>query len=576
MIAYYAATLGISLTLSLVYVFVWHKHFDVHFTLLFTFIPISNLGFLYQALSTNLREAIMANHMVYLGGCFQLLFIMMCILDRCNIEFPRGLRVGLFVSTLLVYGSELTAGSSGIFYTELALERTEEGSILVKEYGFMHTVLYVMLAVYFAISIWALVYSYVKKKDVSNKIIFLMAIPEAVSIFSYFGTKLFPSSINPLPATYCFAEIFYLIIVNTICLYDVSETHIDSLIESGESGFLSFDFKYRYLGANAAARKFFPELNEVKVDTPAADIPFLEREAVSRLKCFEENEENDTSFYSRDGHTYLFDVDYLYDGQKRRGYRIFISDDTKNQQYIALLNSFNNNLQEEVDEKTEHIKEMHDKLILSMATLVESRDNSTGGHIKRTSECVRFLMDEIMKNNRLHVTNDFRKAIIKAAPMHDLGKIAVDDAILRKPGRFEPWEFEKMKMHAAEGGRIVHQILEGTDDEYFRKIAENVANYHHERWDGSGYPEGLKGLEIPLEARIMAIADVYDALVSKRVYKESMSFEEADRIIMEGMGKHFDKRLEPYYVAARPKLEAYYRKQNEEAKKMAKPASTEG
>ena len=116
-----------------------------------------------------------------------------------------------------------------------------------------------------------------------------------------------------------------------------------------------------------------------------------------------------------------------------------------------------------------------------------------------------------------------------------------------------------MKKHAAEGAHIVHEILRDTDDEPFRKLAENVAHYHHERWDGSGYPDGLKGTEIPLEARIMAIADVYDALVSKRVYKEAMSFEKADSIIMDGMGKHFDASLKPYYVSARPKLEAYYR-----------------
>ena len=122
-----------------------------------------------------------------------------------------------------------------------------------------------------------------------------------------------------------------------------------------------------------------------------------------------------------------------------------------------------------------------------------------------------------------------------------------------------PEEFEKMKAHAAEGARIVREILKGTDDDYFRQIAENVAHYHHERWDGSGYPEGLKGEEIPLEARIMAVADVYDALVSKRVYKESMSFDQAHAIIMEGMGKHFDARLEPCYLAAKPRLEAYYR-----------------
>ena len=142
--------------------------------------------------------------------------------------------------------------------------------------------------------------------------------------------------------------------------------------------------------------------------------------------------------------------------------------------------------------------------------------------------------------------------------MHDLGKIAVDDAILRKPGHFTDEEYEIMKTHAAEGAKIVHNILTGTDDEEFHILAENVAHYHHERWDGSGYPEGLKGEQIPLEARIMAIADVYDALVSKRAYKEKMSFEKADQIIMEGMGKHFDKRLETYYIAARPKLEQYY------------------
>ena len=147
--------------------------------------------------------------------------------------------------------------------------------------------------------------------------------------------------------------------------------------------------------------------------------------------------------------------------------------------------------------------------------------------------------------------------------MHDLGKIAVDDAILRNPNRFTPEEYEVMKKHAAEGARIVHEILKDTDDKAFHHLAENVAHYHHERWDGSGYPEGLKGEEIPLEARIMAIADVYDALVSKRVYKERMSFEEADRIISEGMGTHFDPQLKECYEKARPRLEEYYRAENQ-------------
>lgn len=229
---------------------------------------------------------------------------------------------------------------------------------------------------------------------------------------------------------------------------------------------------------------------------------------------------------------------------------------------VSKLEKNNENLKDEVEVKNEKIIKMQENLITSLAVLVESRDNSTGGHILRTREGVRILVEEMKKDFSLNLSDDYCKHILRAAPMHDLGKIAVEDAILCKKGRFTSEEFEVMKIHAEKGAEILHDILKETNEPEFQKIAENMAHYHHERWDGSGYPKGLKGDEIPLEARIMAIADVYDALVSKRVYKESMSFEEADKIIMEGMGSQFDKSLEKYYVAARPRLEEYYSSSN--------------
>ncbi len=225
-------------------------------------------------------------------------------------------------------------------------------------------------------------------------------------------------------------------------------------------------------------------------------------------------------------------------------------------------NNFNHELQKEVDAKTERLENLHNKLIIGLATMVESRDNITGGHITRTSTAVKILMDEISKG--MDISDEFRKNLIKAAPMHDIGKIAVDDVILKKPGRYTREEYNAMKIHAQAGAEILHEILTDTEDEQFRKLAENVAHYHHERMDGSGYPDGLKGDEIPLEARIMAIADVYDALVSKRAYKESYSFEKADEIILKGMGNQFDPELKKYYLAARSKLAAYYRKKRNE------------
>ena len=203
-------------------------------------------------------------------------------------------------------------------------------------------------------------------------------------------------------------------------------------------------------------------------------------------------------------------------------------------------------------------KNMQNQLVFGMATMVEGRDNSTGGHIKRTSKVVELIVEEMAKDPDVTFDNRFIQSVIKAAPMHDLGKVTVDDAVLRKPGKFTPEEFEQMKKHSPEGARIVKEILDGCGDEYFEQIAINVAHYHHERWDGSGYPCGLKGEEIPLEARIMAIADVYDALVSKRVYKDEFSFEQANQIILDNMGKQFDKGLEKYYLKARDKIEAFY------------------
>ncbi len=213
------------------------------------------------------------------------------------------------------------------------------------------------------------------------------------------------------------------------------------------------------------------------------------------------------------------------------------------------------------EDSTKKMAEMqagfNEKLVMGMATMVDNRDVSTGGHSRRTATGVRLLVEAMRKDDSLSLTEEFRDNIIKAAPMHDIGKITVDDIILRKPGKYTPEEYEQMKKHASEGARILGEIFSDMNDE-FRCVAQNMAHYHHERVNGTGYPLGLKGDDIPLEARIMAIADVYDALVSKRVYKERYSLSRANQIILDGMGSQFDPKLQKYYEAARPGLEEFY------------------
>lgn len=560
---YYAVTFGISVLLMLLYCLIYHKHYDIHITLVFVLVPLNNLSQLLLSRSDSLESALLANKFLYISGCYLILMLTLAVFSLCDIKLDRYVRLLLYLITTVIFFFTQQIGRNDLYYKSVEFSKKDGTVILTKEYGPLHIFFYIMVISYFLLGIGTIIYSYRKKSQVSKRFIALLALPEVISVFGFFGSRslsdilpIFPD-VETIPLAYDFALVTYLIINHRLMLYNIPETVIDTVVQKGETGFISFDFSYRYLGSNETAKNIFPELKGLDVDQPlmhsAATGTMLEW-----LRDFIKDNSRDKTIYKTGDKTYLVNIDYLSDGSHKRGYQLYIVDDTPNQQYIALLDSFNTELKAEVAQKTEHIVEMHDNLILSMAMMVESRDNSTGGHIRRTSEGVRIIVDEMQKSGNFGLSEKFCRDIIKAAPMHDLGKIAVDDAILRKPGRFTDEEFAVMKTHAAEGARIVHEILKGTDDEEFRILAENVAHYHHERWDGSGYPEGLKGEQIPLEARIMAIADVYDALVSKRVYKEKMSFEKADSIIMEGMGMHFDKQLEPYYIAARPHLEQYY------------------
>ena len=551
--------LAFSLVLSIAYIFLWRKHFDVHITLVYALIPVANLGYLLYSKAESYEAALMAQKIIYIGGCYLLLIIMLIVFSLCHIKLHSLVKVGFMTLSTLVYISVLSIGNSEIFYKKPIIFYTVNGiPNLDKKYGFMHTVFTTMVIGYFALGLIAIIYSLIKKNQVSRRNIYFLFISEAVSIFAYFLGKITNSNVDLVPLSYVCAQLMYLLIINRISLYDVTDAAIDSMVQEGDKGFVSVDFKYRYLGSNHTAREIIPSLKDLTVDKSIKNNSTVKDTLIRWLDVFRSDNSRSQFYYEKDDKIYLISISFLFDGHKNRGYHLFITDDTQNQQYIKLIDTFNDELIHEVQEKTAQILEMHDKMILAMATLVESRDNSTGGHIKRTSTAVRILTDEMKKDHFMGLTDQFYRNVTKAAPMHDLGKIAVDDAILRKPGKLTDEEYAVMKSHAAEGAKIVHEILKDTEDNDFHLIAENVAHYHHERYDGSGYPDGLKGDNIPIEARITAIADVYDVLVSKRVYKEKVSFSEASQIILNGMGTQFDKRLEPYFVKARPKLEEYY------------------
>jgi putative two-component system response regulator len=212
----------------------------------------------------------------------------------------------------------------------------------------------------------------------------------------------------------------------------------------------------------------------------------------------------------------------------------------------------------QVQERSHQLERLQNGIVFAMADLVESRDGSTGGHIDRTTVYMELLIDALLTENVYveELQNWDLDLVISSARLHDIGKIIISDSILNKPGKLTDDEFDIMKSHSLEGGRILDSVIDRTGNEDFLTNAKTIAIYHHEKWNGRGYPYGLKGTEIPLQGRLMAIVDVYDALVSERPYKTPFTHEKAVEIIMEEAGQHFDSQITETFYKVHNKVSA--------------------
>ncbi len=215
---------------------------------------------------------------------------------------------------------------------------------------------------------------------------------------------------------------------------------------------------------------------------------------------------------------------------------------------------------------SESTAKMQDGLIITMADLVESRDSDTGAHVQKTAAYVKIIVEGLKKKGYYlqKLTPKFMSDVVRSAPLHDIGKINIPDGVLNKPGKLTDEEFEIMKTHTTAGKRIMENAISTVKGDNYLKEARNMAAYHHERWDGKGYPEGIHGEVIPLSARIMAVADVFDALTSPRVYKPAFPLEKALAILEEGKGTQFDPKCVEVFFDALPEVKVILRKYNKD------------
>lgn len=537
-----------------------NKNVDTLFILFSIVVMINCMGRYMLVSSKSLEMALCANVFLYFGASFSPLLAIFVLARLCNHKIPKLIKYFLTSYSTLIMLLVLTIGKSGIYYANVELAFGNGYSYLVKTYGPLHALYPIMLLIYFVIMIFYTITAFRKRNELSFRLIATLCSITSCIILMYILERITKSNVSFLSLGYLIGISLLINHFDRVNIYDMSSNLANTIDKMKEYGYIVFDDKFRYINANSFAKEIFPEINSLTVDhiVSDTDTPFYLK-IVKPLYSLssDSSDKNNLEINNR-----YFEINIRKISTHRKahlGYLIELIDRTLERNYYKTIEDYNLSLKNEVAKKTADILHIKDMLVLGMADMVENRDNNTGGHIKQTSAVIKIFSEELQKHKDEFTFDDsFLQMVEKAAPMHDLGKIGIDDAILKKPGKYTPEEFEVMKTHTVKGARIVENILQNVENDEFVTIAKNIAHYHHEKWNGAGYPKQLSGEDIPLEARIMALADVFDALVSKRCYKEAFSYDEAFGIIENSLGRDFDPRLGRIFIECRTQLQALY------------------
>lgn len=562
LMCYYAGMAFLSLLLLVMYIRSGLKQ-NTCYILIYITIVVANWGYFALAASRVTEEALLANRIAYIGGTFLPFLMFLAVTDLCRIRISGYVTAGLLLLDLGVTACAFTVGFSNAFYSSQTLGNFCDTSYLIKEYGPLHNVYIAYWVGYMIVIATLVIFSISRREIVSYKTVMMLGILLSMTVLIYVAERLIRVPVELMPLSYCISAVLLLQRLQQINLYDMSVNVMSVLKHRSEYGYITFTMDYKYVGHNEFAEKIYPELRQLCIDRKVeeSDTPFYHEIMEWLVMTGDDKSKIPEKKLVHDECILKCDVKPILHGtrDKHVGYLVELIDDTRQQNYISMIEKFNVTLESEVDKKTERLQKMQEEIILGFANMVESRDHVTGGHVKRTSGYVRILAEELRETRIFPQFEDdaYVKHICMAAPLHDIGKIAIPDHILNKPGKYEPEEYEIMKQHPVLGGNILNETLASLEDREYYEVAWQMTMFHHERWDGKGYPSGLSGEQIPLCARVMAVADVFDALTSKRPYKDEFSMDRAFSIIEEGTGTQFDPRLVEVCLMCRPKFEAF-------------------
>ncbi len=483
---------------------------------------INYIGYLMEITASSMETAIMGMKVAYLGKPFIALGMFFFVMAYCRVSIRKETSALLIIMHIVMSLAVFTCDEHQLFFKSISYIKEGGFSHLVCEPGPLYLCYLLLIGCGTTVCVWCSVGEWIKSKTRVEKrqavYILLMVITIAAGMGVY---------MSGITGGYDTTQIAYLINVVLLAvsvfryrLFEVLTLAKEKALNDYQDGLIVVDNRDMVIYSNSLAKEIYPALTTEDY-----------KEVLEEISDHASTQGN--LFYKKKVFT-IQKQPIMQEGiAYGRTYKI-----------IDVTDSYNyaTRLQSDVEQKTRQIKNMQSSVIESFANMIEARDGITGQHIKHTSAYVRILINGLKETGTYKeiLTDEYIATVIDVAPLHDVGKIAIMDQVLKKNDKLTEEEFDAIKTHPKVGSQIIEEILRGMESEEYIKIAKEVALYHHEKWNGTGYPVGLRGSKIPLCARIMAVADVYDALRSKRTYKESFSKEKSRQIIEEGAGIHFD------------------------------------
>lgn len=515
------------------------------------------LGYWIGIKSTSLEQLVIGKKLNYIGSIGVYYFIILFCIMFYKIKHMNKLMFILTPISLFFLIVTSTFDKHRFYYSYYRMDTSGPIPDLVKGYTFLHTLYIIMVVAYSLLAIAITICELKRRRHVRGNLFNNVSLLLVVLIPSlcYVVDKIYEPVISLVPFGLLVAELNLLYLIGGSKICDVNSLVRDYVFESIDEAIIVVDNKMRYIEANKVAMDVFRELCDAipgeKIEHASKEIEELFEKRYNSSEDYQV-EKNGKIFNAR--------LRMVKEDSAAGGFVMWLQDITLQQDNLHLLENYQRDLEREVDEKTAKLQKMQEQMINGFSTLVENKNFVTGGHVQRTSAYAYAVARELQREEAypLILTPSYCKKLRMVAPLHDIGKIAIPDDILDKPGKLTFEEFEIMKTHAETGAEVIEKIMSENDDAEYLQLAKDIARYHHEKWNGEGYPKGLSGDDIPLAARIMAIADVFDALVSERPYKKAFCLEEAFSIIASESGNHFDPKVNNAFLKIKDEITSLY------------------